>query len=106
MLGHARRDIKKAHKTHPKIAPLLYAACRRLAEDSRPEGYTPVERHKGLLWRIKVEDYKPTYRIIYAIREKISAVIIVAVRQRDEETYKNIPLKDLAEKMKILETTV
>jgi len=69
----------------------------------RPEGYAAVERHKGLLWRIKVEDYKPTYRIIYAIRDKISAVIIVAVGPRDEETYKNIPLQDLAEKMKILE---
>ena len=61
ILGHAKRDIKKAHKTHPKIAPLLYQTCRELAEDPRPEGHGPVERHKGLLWRVKVDDYKPTY---------------------------------------------
>ncbi len=103
ILGHAKRDIKKAHKIHPKIAPLLYSACRNLSADPRPEGCAPVERHKGLLWRVKVEDYKTTYRIIYAIRDDISAVIIVAVRPRDEETYKNIPLKDLGQKIKELQ---
>lgn len=85
------------------MAPLLFAACRNLATDPRPEGCAPVERHKGVLWRVKVEDYKPTYRIIYAIRDEIPAVIIVAVRPRDEETYKNIPLKDLGEKIKKLQ---
>ena len=103
ILGHAKRDIKKAHKIHPKMAPLLFAACRDLATDPRPEGCAPVERHKGVLWRVKVEDYRPTYRIIYAIRDEIPAVIIVAVRPRDEETYKNIPLKDLGDKLKELQ---
>ncbi len=103
ILGHAERDIKKAFKKRKQIAPFLISACREPAEDPRPDGYTPVERHKGLLWRITVKDAKPYYRVIYAIRDKISAVIIVAVRPRDEETYKNIPLKDLGKKIKELE---
>ncbi|MFC1835621.1 type II toxin-antitoxin system RelE/ParE family toxin [Thermodesulfobacteriota bacterium] len=51
------------------------------------------------LFRLRVSNY----RIIYSILDRFEAVIIVTVRPRRKDTYKNIPLEDLSAKTRELE---
>jgi len=94
-LREGRREAKQDEYGVPRIMvffeklryrfPRFSNSWIQFAEDPRPEGHVPVERHKGLLWRVKAEDYRPTYRIIYAIRKNISAVITVPVQPGPEQ---------------------
>ncbi|MGO9122746.1 MAG: type II toxin-antitoxin system RelE family toxin [Desulfomonilaceae bacterium] len=71
-----------------------------LEQDPRPEGYLPVSGVKGNtdLYRGYSDDRK--FRIIYGVEDDLRAVIIVAIRRRNEGTYSNAPVKSLSNKVK------
>ncbi|MBI4965141.1 MAG: type II toxin-antitoxin system RelE/ParE family toxin [Desulfomonile tiedjei] len=99
ILGHAERDIKKLKKQHPQLASNLADRIRKLSQNPRPERCQALEGQADL-YRIHFGDGK--FRIIYSILDDPQAIIIVAIRRRNESTYKKIDRKNLSEKIKSL----
>ncbi len=99
ILPSAQRDIKKLPSK--AIQESIFKTCTdMLEEDPRPYGYEPVQGVKGKtdLYRVYSDDRK--FRIIYSIEDSLRAVIIVAIRRKNEGTYKKAPVKSLSDKVK------
>jgi mRNA-degrading endonuclease RelE of RelBE toxin-antitoxin system len=98
MLPRAQRDMKKIESKETQQS-LLKTCTDDLEQNPRPYGYESVKGVKGNigLYRVYSEDRK--YRIIYAIEDDLRAVIIVAVRRRNESTYKDTPVKSISAKI-------
>ena len=58
-----------------------------LAEDTHPPDSAPLGRELENRFRIRVDGW----RIIYLVDETDRIVTILAVRQRDQRTYLNLP---------------
>jgi len=71
-----------------------------LGENPRPYGFEPVKAQKDV-YRVYSAD--GNYRIIYSIQDHLRAVIVMCIRRRKEDTYKNIPVSSLSAKIKELE---
>ena len=99
ILYHAQRDIKKL-PTRALQENVLETCTVKLEENPLPEKSKSVVGHRNL-FRVYSDDRK--YRIIYGVYEHLQAVIIISVRKRTEDTYKHLPLKSLAVKLKELE---
>jgi mRNA-degrading endonuclease RelE of RelBE toxin-antitoxin system len=102
ILAHAERDLKSITKSAPSSGVVIAAEIRKLPAYPRPSGYSPVIGQKGLF---RVHAAKK-YRVIYSILDELRAVMIVAVRPKGKDTYKNIPVIDLVLKIKELEKIV
>lgn len=76
----AVRDLDDIHE--PDLSRLR-SRILILAHDPRPHGSLKL---KGPLHRVRVGDW----RILYAINDKLHAVIILRVLRRSERTYKGI----------------
>lgn len=71
-----------------------------MGRNPRPYGCQRVKEQKDV-YRVYSED--GNYRIIYSVQDHLQAVIIMFVRRRKEDTYKNIPVESLSDKIKQLE---
>jgi mRNA-degrading endonuclease RelE of RelBE toxin-antitoxin system len=87
ILGPAKRGFKNLPKSEQAIARELIGSLR---DDPRPHGCDHVMGHNNT-FRVK----KQNVRVIYGIFDEIKHVFIVAVRKRNEATYKNIPTEAL-----------
>jgi len=83
----AQRSFRKLEKSERTIAREL---IRPLKKDPRPVGCESVEGYDRIL-RVKRQDI----RVIYSVADLQRFVIIIDVRRRDKDTYKNIPIGSL-----------
>jgi mRNA-degrading endonuclease RelE of RelBE toxin-antitoxin system len=87
ILGPAKRGLKNLQKSEQAIAREL---IRSLKDDPRPHGCDHVMGHNNI-FRVK----KQNILVIYGIFDEIKYVFVVAVRKRNEATYKNVPTEAL-----------
>jgi mRNA interferase RelE/StbE len=95
IVSPAKREIKKLPRA---VQIAILSSTFSLGQDPRPKGHKPIVGQQDLL-RIRAG----RYRIIYSVHDRSQTVIVVTVRSRSEATYKIIPVKDLATKIKELE---
>lgn len=92
----SKKEIRKLDQGAQKT---ILSACQSLGKDPHPPGHTTVKTQKGL-WRIRV---RGKYRVIYAVYDRLEAVIIVTVRLKGKGAYNEIPVTDLSAKVAELE---
>lgn len=86
-LGENRRIIERLPgNIRQRIKRALYA----LTDDPRPEAARALAGELASYYRLRID----RYRIIYTIHEEFVTVVIVRVTQRNNETYKGLPIID------------
>ncbi len=98
ILPHAQRDIGKLPSREIQES-VLKTCTDELEENPRPHGHLPVKGVKGNTDLYRVYSHDRKFRIIYGIEDDLRAVIIVAVRRRNEGTYSDTPVKSLSNKV-------
>jgi mRNA-degrading endonuclease RelE of RelBE toxin-antitoxin system len=98
VLSPAKREVRKLD---PPTQKSVLSSCLDLGENPRPSGYRGTVGRKDL-YRI----HAGKYRVICSIHETFESVVIVTVRLKEKDTYRNIPLRALADKLKELEKAV
>ena len=82
------RDAKRSlHSMPTRLAQQAGEAILDLAEDPYPPDLEPLGRELEGRYRIRVNGW----RIIYLVDETDGVVAVLAVRQRDQRTYLNLP---------------
>ncbi|MDR3603773.1 MAG: type II toxin-antitoxin system RelE/ParE family toxin [Syntrophaceae bacterium] len=99
ILGHAERDIKRIFKVAPATATLIVTDIRKLSMNPHPLGHTVVVGQKNVF---RIHTAK-RYRVIYSIFDQLGAIIVVTVRLKGKDTYKNIPVHDIATQVEAIE---
>jgi mRNA-degrading endonuclease RelE of RelBE toxin-antitoxin system len=87
ILGPAKPSLKNFEKFERNVARELIGP---LKDDPRPPGCEPVVGYRDIL-RVKFRNI----RVIYGVSEESRSVFILDVRRRNENTYKNIPVRTL-----------
>ena len=83
-LHHAvEKAFRKLEKSDRSYAERIEETVLSLAQDPRPHGYKKLSED---LFRIRVG----SYRIVYAIFEKIVTVVVVRLTTRGEQTYSDL----------------
>jgi mRNA interferase RelE/StbE len=77
----AQRQLRRLP---PGVAASLRGPILALAVDPHPPGVTKLTGSD--FWRLRVDDL----RVIYAIDEKASTVVVVRVARRSESTYRRV----------------
>ncbi|RIK39170.1 MAG: type II toxin-antitoxin system mRNA interferase toxin, RelE/StbE family [Chloroflexi bacterium] len=86
-LGENRRIIARLPGN---IRQRVKRALIALADDPRPEEARALDGELAGYYRLRID----RYRMIYTIREEFVTVVIVRVIQRNNETYKGLPIID------------
>ena len=98
IISPAKKEIRKLD---PSTQKSVLASCLTLGENPRPNRYKSIVGEKSL-YRI----HSGKYRIIYSILDRFEAVAILTVRPKDKDTYRNIPVQSLTDKLKELEASL
>lgn len=81
-------DAKRSLRTMPaRLAQQAGEVILDLAENPYPPDSEPLGRELEGRYRIRVNGW----RIIYLVNETDRVVAVLAVRQRDQRTYLNLP---------------
>jgi mRNA-degrading endonuclease RelE of RelBE toxin-antitoxin system len=99
ILGHAERDIKRIFKVSPATATLIITDIRKHSMNPRPSGHKVVVGQKNVF---HIHTAK-RYRVIYSIFDQLPAIIVITVRLKGKDTYKHIPVHDIATQIEAIE---
>lgn len=81
-----RRARKELARLPRQSQERIVAAIEGLAETPRPAGCLPVKAAPQGTYRIRVGDY----RIVYAVVDGDSVVVIARITRRGESTYRRL----------------